>query len=338
MEISKISNISISAIYSCIPELIINNVDFEKLSHFDNSIDVIKATGIKQRRFCSPNQTALDLSFVAAGELIKDLNLSIESVGAVVYVTFTQDHQLPGNSFFIHKKLNLNNDIPVFDISLACSGYPYGLWISGMIANNLKTNVLFLDGDKQSNLTDFSDKNTAFLFSDAGTATLIKYNENEFHENMFNFHTSTQDLESIIVKNGSKNDYKSNKNIEMDGFKVFQFVLSEVKRTLVNLQEFSGYDLSLIDYFVPHQANLYMIKQLSKKLSFDGDKLLTSLEYYGNTSSSSIPLTISHHSADIDFKNKILMISGFGAGLSVSNAIIKLSEDFKSKLVSVNEK
>jgi 3-oxoacyl-[acyl-carrier-protein] synthase III len=328
---SIINNIKISAIYSSVPKKVISNQDFGKTFFNEESKDIIEGTGIIERRFCDIATTGFDLAIYSSKKMISDLNIDVNEIGAIVYVTFTPNYQLPGNSFLIHKELGIRDNIPAFDISLACSGYPYGLWISSLIAKNLRTKVLFLDSDKQSDILDFTDRSTAFLFADAGTATLIEFDEKSDFKNEFDFKTYSKDFNSIIINNNMTNSEK-NIFLSMDGFKVFQFVLSDVKKSLIEFIDSSSVETSSIDYFIPHQANKYMITQLAKKIGFEKNKLLTSLEKYGNTSSSSIPLTISDHSNKINFKGKKLLLSGFGAGLSIANALVETSNCFKSEI------
>jgi 3-oxoacyl-[acyl-carrier-protein] synthase-3 len=343
MNISKISGVKIDGIYACIPSREVDNrLEGEDL--FGNSIeDLIKSTGIAKRRICPTNITGLDLCLKAAKELFKVGNINPCDIGGIVYVTFTPDNMMPNNSTYVQSILNLPNDIPAFDINLACSGYPYGLWISSMMAKSLNKKILLLDGDKQSHITSPYDKATALLFSDAGSATIISPGDSQY-EWQFTFETNGSKREVLSIKDGGARNSLSNKSllynayedgskrrnidIKMDGLEVFKFVAQSVKTNLIEFLDAMAKKPENFDYLILHQANVYMMKQLCKKLGFGLEKMPVTADKYGNSSSSTIPVSIASELQEaIKGKELSLLISGFGAGLSVGSASIRLDKN-----------
>jgi len=343
MNISKISGIKIDGIYACLPNTEIDNRNAgEEL--FGKSIeDLIKSTGIEKRRICSKGTTGLDLSIKAAKGLFMADDINPMEIGGVVYVTFTPDNLMPNNSTYVQSELKLPNNIPAFDINLACSGYPYGLWISAMMAKNLNKKVLLLDGDKQSHITSPHDKGTALLFSDAGSATMLSP-DNTGSQWQFAFETIGSKREVLYIEDGgAKNSlsnnsflYKTyedgnkrrNTDIKMDGLEVFKFVAQGVKKNLTELLNDADRKPEDFDYLILHQANLYMMKQLCKKLGFPLEKMPITADKYGNSSSSTIPVVMaSELQKPIQEKGLKLLMSGFGAGLSIGSALIELKKD-----------
>ena len=342
---SILSGIKIEAIAASLPE---NEIDNQAVGRelFGEALDnLIISTGVRKRRICkNPDTTALDLSLHAAETIYSSGEIKKQDIGAIVFVTFTPEKIMPNNASLCQHRLNLATNIPVFDINLACSGYVYGLWVAGMMANNLSKKVLLLDGDKQSHIFSPKDKVTSLLFSDAGSATIIApcLSSGETQSNWYFSFFSDGSMRNVleIEDGGSKNWFSRNStqyhdtkdgnkirktDISMDGFEVFKFVVKELPENIKHLVESSEYEFSDINYLVLHQANQYMIKQVAKRLKFSPDQVPLTINKYGNSSSATIPVTIaSELSAAVKNKKCKVILSGFGAGLSIGSAIIDL--------------
>lgn len=343
MHISKIEGVKIEAMWGCVPEVEVDN-NIAGVDLFNGSLnDLLKSTGIIKRRVCSEGVSSLDLCLKAGSELLKHGSYDLNDIGGVVCVTFTPASLMPNNSTYIQSKLGLSNDIPAFDINLACSGYPYGLWIASLMAKNLNKKILLLDGDKQSHITSPYDKSTALLFSDAGTATLISPTDSDTQW-YFNFETDGSKRDVLIVEDGgSKSPFsdKSLRYIELDdgskrrniditmkGMEVFKFVVQAVPANLKAFMQELNLTSDFFDFLILHQANVYMIKQVCKKVGIPLDRLPITADIYGNSSSATIPITIaSTLSNEIKSRKLSLIISGFGAGLSISCAAIELEKN-----------
>lgn len=349
MNIATILGIKIDAIYGCLPSIEIDN-RIAGASLFGDSIDnLIKATGIEKRRICSNNVTSYDLCIEAAKELIRDLNLENDEIGGIICVTFTPDNLLPNNATHAQSDLQLSNSIAAFDVNLACSGYVYGLWVSSMMAKSLNKKILLLDGDKQSYLTSPRDKSTSLLFGDAGSATLVSPEENQSNEFTFCFYTDGNRRGSLIIKDGAarsvfnntsleyKMDSEGNElrdiDIKMNGMDIFKFVVQDAKRNILEYMSKVNKTAGDYDYLILHQANVYMIKQLCKKLGFPLEKLPITANKYGNSSSATIPITIASELKP-NGKDLNLLISGFGGGLSLGIGSIKINKDIKLRLLN----
>ena len=350
MTISKISGIRIDGIYGCLPSNIIDNREVGKALFGESLENLIKATGIVKRRICSNGVTSYDLCLKAAKELIHDLNIDNDDIGGIINVTFTPDNLMPNNATHAQSDLNLNNSVAAFDINLACSGYVYGLWVAAMMANTLNKTILLLDGDKQSYLTSPKDKSTYLLFGDAGSATIISPDENNEDEFVFSFYTDGSRRDSLIIKDGAARNefngesllYKAdedgnllrNVDIRMSGMDIFKFVVQDGKKNIIEYLNILGKTAEDFDYLILHQANVYMIKQLCKKIGFTLDKLPITADKYGNSSSATIPITISSELHEISKEKDLkLLISGFGGGLSLGIGSIKLNTNTKLRLL-----
>ena len=270
------------------------------------SKETIAATGFAEHCVAAEGEDLFDLSLRAAKIVME--GVSSGDVGGVVAATFSNAMRFPGLAVKLAGALGLESTVPALDLQLACSAYPYAIYVAGRIAADTGKKVLVLDGDLQSALTDMSDASTAPLFSDASTATLLscRFGGADQREPVSEFGFLSRAADALVCS--------AQGPIRMDGFKVFSFVATDVVRFLRGFG--SGFDV-----FVPHQANMYMVRQLAKSLALE-DKLVTCGEEYANPGSSSIPLALALHG-----RPGRALIAGFGAGLSASAATIRLAPD-----------
>ena len=260
----------------------------------------IAATGFAMRRVAIHRATLLDLSLQAARRALAGVDPS--SVRAVVAATFSSESRFPALSVRLAAALGLAPSTPAFDLQMACSAYPYALYVASRLAADLGGRVLVIDGDIQSRLTDADDAATSPLFSDAATATLVAPPA-QGATSRFGFLSKASDALACPAAGP----------ISMDGFKVFSFVASDVVRFLRDF----GDDF---DLFVPHQANMYMVRQLAKSLGLEA-KLATCGPDLANPGSCSVPLALAS-----DGRAGRALVCGFGAGLSAAAGIVRLMD------------
>ena len=344
MDIYEISGVTIDGVVACVPENRVDNEEVLKVLYGDEAELIIDSTGIKTRYLAKPGTSSSDLCLSCAKKLLEGTDTSPDDIGAVIFVTFTPDRLMPFNASLIQDKLGISKEIPAFDLSLACSGYAYGLYISGLFVKNSGKKVLLLDGDIQSAYMSGQDKSTVPVMADAGSATLISVGD-EGDIWKFTFFTDGSRRDALMIDAGGsadpideedlkliqREDGTVNRNIDihMDGFEIFRFVALEVSGWLKRFLQESGEEVSGINAFVPHQANMYMIKKLGKKLKFAPEDIWKSGEEVGNSASATVPVTIAKEAGSMldENSNSRALISGYGGGLSASAGLINLRSD-----------
>ena len=138
---------------------------------------------------------------------------------------------------------------------------------------------------------------------------------------------TAENTSKIILNNSGFRDLKlSRPNFYMDGKEVFNFAIKNVPKILRNICKFSKIKIKQLDYFVLHQANKMMLDKIFEELKIEKKKRLFSIEKFGNTSSASIPITLSFHKSKLSNKNVNILISGFGAGYSYASAILNFKQ------------
>ena len=337
MNISTIEGVRMEAIAACVPTNKVNNLEFAKV-HFEEDMEAtLKALGVAERHVAVKEETtSMDMCVAAAERIFASGMVAQEDIGAVLFVTLTPDCLMPNNSTYAQHLLGLPQDVAAFDINHACPGYVFGLWNAALIAKNMQKKVLLLDGDINSKYVSPWDKSTALLFGDAGTATIIAPDTSalDWH---FTFMSDGSNRKAIMMRLGMrypiKEEYLEYKvwedggkrrfiDMEMNGRAVFDYVVYAVPKianAFMDELETSGEEY---DKLVLHQANHFMLKKLSKAIGFNHKtQMPVCMDKYGNTSSVSIPLTISSElSNPVD---KVLMIA-MGAGLASGIADVSL--------------
>lgn len=326
MQITELNGLRINAIYSCVPQKSEDNLArcTEIYGDEKKAVSVVRATGIKSRRVVEPGMSSLDLCVQAAERLIADTGIAKEEIGAVVDVTFTPERTMPCNACQAQRRLGLPTDLIAFDINLACSGWMYGLLVAGQIAKSTGRKVLLLDGDTQTPYMDASDIATVPVMADAGTATLISPSTDDAAPWKFAFMTNGAKGDALTLPFGGK--------ISMDGLGIFKFVTMDVLYMIRDFMTQIGVTPDDVDAFVPHQANVFMIQQIAKKLKFPTEKLWVSGDVLGNSSSATVPTTIAY-CGNGKPGDKKLLVSGFGGGLSASVGLINISGVCKLKVL-----
>lgn len=334
MGFQHFKNIKVQGFAACVPKHIESNENLELLGDSEQIKKFIETTGIRQRHTVT-GQTirTSDMCFTAAEKLIEELNWNKEDVDCLLFVSQTGDYIFPATSCILQDKLGLSQDCFTLDISLGCSGWIHGMaTISALLQNGGFKKGILLAGDTSTMTKSPFDKGSYPLFGDAGTATAIEFVEG--HEGI-KVHNSTDGKghKAIIVPDGGfRNFYSSESEVYkdfedgskrnnlhtiMDGAAVFTFGITKGPRSVLALAEKYTLDLPEVDYYVFHQANKFMIEKIRKKLKIPAEKVPYSLDEYGNTSCSSIPLTmVTRLSTQLKEEKLKLMTCAFGVGLS----------------------
>lgn len=326
-------NLSIKGISCCVPLKKAFNTDLSIMTT-DEVEKFINATGVEQRRIANPDICASDLCFAAAEDIIHKLDWNKKDIQVLIFVSQTPDYILPNTSSILQHKLGLEQSCITFDLTLGCSGYVYGLSVinSIMQMSGIKKGLLLV-GDTISKIVSQTDKSTFPLFGDAGSATALEINPLSNTRLYFDLGSDGSGYKTIIIPDGGSRNRitdKSFKKIDvevgiqrnstelvLEGMDVFSFGITQVPKNINNLLTTFHIDKEEVDFFVFHQANLVMNKMIVKKLKIPSEKVPYSLREFGNTSSATIPLTITTELKEkIQGKNSNILMCGFGVGLS----------------------
>jgi 3-oxoacyl-[acyl-carrier-protein] synthase-3 len=305
----------------------------------EESQKIATGTGVHSRHVADPHICTSDMCSAAASNLLEATGWDAASIDALVFVSQTPDYHLPATACIIQERLGLAKSCAAFDLNLGCSGYVYGLWVVSrlMSASGIKR-ALLLAGETASWTAAPTDRAVSFLFGDAGTATAIEFDadaapmsfslgtDGTGHRNIMipgGGYRNRTSAETLVRSAGEDGVLRNEHESRMNGPEVFTFTLREVPALIKGALATAGKSIDEIDSFVPHQANLFMLQHLAKKMKIPQEKVALGLAEYGNTSSASIPLTICSTLRDrVAAGRNTLMLAGFGVGWSWGAAVI----------------
>ncbi len=291
-----------------------------RLKEFDMTEDfVVNKLGIKEISQKNDEETVVEMCEKACVNLEKQLGYTDKEIDVLVVVTQNPDTNIPHTSAMLHEKLGLPKSCATFDISLGCSGYVSALSIlqGFMYINGMKKGIL-VTCDPYSKVVDKSDKNTALLFGDAATATLLSENYT-FELGKFTFGTVSEKNDALYVRNGK---------LEMKGRSIFNFASTEIPQDIDDLLERNKCSSEEVDLYLFHPGSKYVINSIVDRAKIDINKVSYDNSEYGNAISSSIPLLLKN---EISSDKDTILLSGFGVGLTWGSVIIRRRYEYNSK-------
>lgn len=302
----------ITAIGTYIPDLRIDNGP--RAERFDYAPDALtEKIGMRATARKQPDEMASDLCLKAFQDLSERLDAAVDldTIDLIVVVTQHPDNYgLPHCSSIVHGALGLPASCFAFDISLGCSGYVSALaTVSGHLAMSGGKRALLFTADPYSVSLDEEDRNTAMIFGDAATVSLIEP-DGAWRMGHPNFGTKS----SLALQRDEDGC------LRMDGRAVFNFCALNVPKSITQCLDANGLSKDQIDTFILHPGSKYISDTIAKRLGIDAVERLP-CEDYGNTVSSSLPLILADLPMD---RPQTVVVSGFGVGLGWATNILKL--------------
>ncbi len=331
MALAVLRKVRIAGVASAVPKEVVSNSDYTVLSE-EQREKIIKDTGIRYRRWAPKELCCSDLCQASAEKLLAAMSWSRDSIGAIVFVSQTPDYPFPATAQLLQHRLGLSKSCLAFDVNLGCSGYTYGLHILGSLleASGLRRGLL-LAGDV-SKMHGDCDPASAVLFGHAATATAMEFSPSSKplyfelgsdgggHKVSYDpaggarNPVGVQSFQKVELEGGGA---RGDTDVVLDAAEIMNFTMREVSVSIKRLLEFAGRSVPDIDAYVFHQANQFINNQVARKIGIKPDKAPTTLYEFGNTSSATIPLTITAKLREriAEGPRKVVM-SGFGVGLS----------------------
>lgn len=329
----------IKAVDYYLPEKILTNKDIAVKFPEWSEEKIFQKVGIKERHISDKNETAVDMAYKAAEKLFANYDIPKEEIDFILFCTQSADYKLPTSACILQNLLGLSKKVGALDFNLGCSGYEYGLSLAkGLITGGMASNVLLLTAETYSKYISPEDKGNISIFGDGATATIVA--KDGFAEICnFIFGTDGSGAEDLLVKTGGAkypiplNDnsidenghIKSSDFLYMDGNSIFSFTLAQVPKMVKQIISDANIQMEDIDLFLFHQANVFILEFLRKKMHIPEDKFFYCIEKVGNTVSNTIPIALTtalRSNTLVDKKNIIL--AGFGVGLSWSGCLIRI--------------
>ncbi len=324
------NNIGIKGTGFYVPEKILTNFDLEK--NVDTTDEWVKTrTGIEERRIADDKEAASDLAAKAGAKALENANINPKDIDLLILATHFPDHYFPSTACITQHKLGLENAV-CFDLSAACSGSIYSLFVAESLMKNSNYDTAMIIGTEIfSRTVDWKDRNTCVLFDDEVGAIIIK--KGLKGKNIISFDFGSDDTGADLLKipaGGSRlpTTYRTVDQrqhfIKMEGKKVYKFANKMMVDSVIKALDKVDLTKKDIDLLIPHQANIRILKAVAKKLHLPLKKIMINLGKYGNTSAASIPIALDEAITQEKIKKgDIVVLTAFGAGLTWGAIVIR---------------
>ena len=309
-----------------LPERVVPNAWFE--DKIDTSDEWIKSrSGIERRHFAAEGETTSDLATHAANAALKSAGFSADDIDALIIATSTADLTFPSAATMVQHRIGMTRGF-AFDVQAVCAGFVFALaQANALIVSGQATRALVIGAETFSRIIDFEDRTTSVLFGDGAGALVLEAADGG---------GSTADrgiLATDLNSDGSYRDIlyvdggvstQTTGYLRMQGKEVFRHAVEKLAKTAHTALDQLGLSSDDIDWIVPHQANLRIIKSTASKMGVDMDRVVVTVQDHGNTSAASIPLALSTGVARGQIKEGDLIVTeAIGGGLAWGSVILR---------------
>ncbi|MCE3267865.1 MAG: transketolase [Burkholderiales bacterium] len=286
--------------------------------------DIVRRTGIKQRFHLAENESVIDIAVEAVKKIFEEKNITLGDIDLIICATTTPEkYQSPSMACLIMQKLYASygeQRIAGYDINAACSGYIYALQnAKDYLQTRPDARVLVITAENMSVRTKNTDFETAFLFADAASATIL-YGNNHLDKADA---TLDEVFISAIAEDGSVLNIPTDISggIQMQGKKLFTLAVKNMAWVLRKCCTQGGVNLEQLDLVVPHQANQRILNAVGSHLGIPEGAVYSNIEHYANTSSCTIPIALSETLLKQNSGN-IIALCAFGGGFTSAAALL----------------
>ena len=311
------------------PANVVTNADLERMVATSDEW-IRERTGIRDRRIAATGEACSDLAVQAGKRALTAAGLAATDLDMILVATCTGDYPLPATACLVQHQLGATK-AAACDLSAACCGFVYALSVADAYVKSGMRHVLVIGSEVMSAITDWTDRNTCVLFGDGAGAVVVSASDGE--QGILSTHLRSDGTlcELIMVPGGGSRTPPSEKviaerlqYIKMKGNETFKMAvrtLEEIARTTLSA---NGLRVEDLDLYVPHQANVRILKAVIERLGLPREKVLLNLDRYGNTSAASIPIALDEAVREGRIKDgSLVMLGAFGAGLTWASAVIR---------------
>ena len=313
---------AITAVGGYVPEDKLTNADLEKMVE-TNDEWIVARTGIKERRILKdPNKGTSFMAINAAKDLLEKRNLDPLEIDAVIVATITPDMNVAATAAYVASEIGATNAF-AYDMQAACSGFLYGMSnAANMIAGGRYEKVLLIGADKMSSIVDYTDRTTCIIFGDGAGAVLFEASESDHGWEDEYLRSDGNGRLYLNIKAGGSLYPTSKETLEaglhclyQDGKTVFKYAVSEMADATEKIIKRNNIDPNTIAYLVPHQANKRIIDAIAKRVKLSDDKVMSNIEYFGNTTAATLPLLLKDYESKLKPGDR-LIFAAFGGGFT----------------------
>ncbi len=309
-----------------LPERVVENAEFEK--SLDTSDEWIRSrSGIERRHFAAEGQTTSDLATRAARAALEDARIEANDVDAIILATSTADMTFPSAATMVQAELGMTRGF-AFDVQAVCAGFIYALAnANALILSGQAKRVLVIGAETFSRIMDWTDRGTCVLFGDGAGALILEAQEGDGSNAdrgilSTDLHSDGRFRDILYVDGGVAT--QNTGFLRMQGKEVFRHAVEKLAATATTALDKINMPASEIDWVVPHQANIRIIKGTAKKLGLAMENVIVTVQDHGNTSAASIPLALSVGKSRQQIREgDVLVTEAIGGGLAWGAVVLR---------------
>ncbi len=321
----------ISCVGTYVPPRLLTNADLEKMVD-TNDQWILERTGIRERHMVDPGQATSDMATEAAKDCLRKSGVNPGEIDCIIVGTVTPDMLFPATACLVQNKLGATNAWG-FDLSAACSGFLYSLQVGAkFIESGAHKKVLVIGADTMSAIVDYTDRSTCILFGDgAGCVLLEPCEEDEVGLIDFWHEVDGSGGAALHMPAGGSLHPPSVETvtnrehfIRQDGQTVYKFAVRKMMEASERVLQANGVTGAEVDCFIPHQANMRIIKATAERLGLPEDRVVINIDRYGNTTGGTIPLAMGTALEDGRLKKgSLVLLASVGAGFTVGATLLR---------------
>jgi 3-oxoacyl-[acyl-carrier-protein] synthase III len=312
------------------PERRVTNQELSVTVRLDPA-GILRRTGILERRWAAKDQAASDLATEAVRAALEQAGVAAKNLDAIILATTSPDMWFPSTACLVQKNLHVRNAFAM-DVSASCCGFLFALSVAEQFIRSGQAKlVAAVAAEVKSRFLDKNDPATAILFGDGAGAVVLKKSETAAGLLTVRLHSDGSKSGLIRIPAGGSRRPISEKSlaeeqhvIRMKGGSLFKAAvqrLIDVTREILNAHRLQPDDIT---HFVFHQANARILSAVARRLQIPRDRIVMTLDRYGNTSSASLPMALDHlmRSGRVRPGDRIFL-GAFGGGLNWGGALVR---------------
>jgi 3-oxoacyl-[acyl-carrier-protein] synthase-3 len=309
-----------------LPDRVVPNAEFEK--SLDTSDEwIVSRTGIERRHFAAEGQTTSDLAARAARAALADAGLKADDIDALIVATSTADLTFPSAATMVQAELCMTKGF-AFDVQAVCAGFVFAMAnANALIVSGQAKRALVIGAETFSRILDWTDRGTCVLFGDGAGAVVLEAAEGAGTSAdrgilAADLHSDGRFKDILYVDGGVST--QTTGHLRMQGKEVFRHAVEKLAETAHAALDKAGLSSADVDWIVPHQANLRIIKSTAQRMQVPMERVVVTVQDHGNTSAASIPLALSvaRHNGQIKDRD-LVVVEAIGGGLAWGALVLR---------------
>ena len=320
-------SVRITGTGSYLPKKVLTNKDLEKF--LDTTEEwIFSRSGIRQRHIAAEGEFTSDLAEAASREALKSAGRQASDIDLIVVATTTADQVFPSTACLLQNRLDIHG-CPAFDVQAVCAGFLYAMDVAyRYVVTGASRCALVVGAETFSRILNWEDRSTCVLFGDGAGAMLLEAADSPGILSS-HIHADGAFKDLLCVPVGVSTAYQElldgRAYTEMQGKEVFRWAVSTLGDAVIEILESNGMHQSEIDWLVPHQANIRIIKAIAKRLELSMDQVVVTIDQHGNTSAASVPLAFDVAIKDGRIKSgDKIIFEAFGGGFTWGSMLVQI--------------